>query len=61
MRNFSDLTGKFKVKARIVKKSETEVTLLTEQGKEVTLPLSKLSAADQEFLRSNVDTKNPFE
>ncbi len=61
MRTFTDATGKFKVKARIVKQSETEVTLLTEQGKEVTLPLLKLSEADQKFLRSNVAAKNPFE
>jgi hypothetical protein len=61
MRTFTDATGKFTVKARIVKQSETEVTLRTEQGKEITLPLSKLSEADQKFVRSNVAAKNPFE
>lgn len=61
MRTFTDATGKFTVKARVVKLTETQVTLLTEQGKELTLPLSKLSDADQEFLRSNAAAKSPFE
>jgi ribosomal protein L11 len=61
IRTFTDSTGKFKVKATIVKQTDTQVTLLTDKGKEVTLPLSKLSAADQEFLRSNANAKNPFE
>jgi hypothetical protein len=59
MRTFTDTTGKFKVKARIVKQSGTQVTLLTEQGKEVTLPLSKLSASDRDFLRSHLDGQSP--
>jgi hypothetical protein len=61
MRTFTDATGRFKVKAKVVKLSETQVTLLTEQGKEVTLPLAKLSPADQEFLRASGEEKNPFE
>lgn len=61
MRTFTDATGKFTVKAKVIKQSGTQVTLLTEKGKEVTLPLSKLSKADQEFLRSGGNAENPFE
>ncbi len=60
-RTFTDATGRFKVKATIQNQTESEVTLLTEKGKVVTLPISKLSDADQEFLRSTADAVNPFE
>jgi hypothetical protein len=61
MRTFTDATGKSKIKARIVKQTATEVTLFTEKGKEVTLPLAKLSEADQAFLRSAATAENPIE
>ncbi|OUT55923.1 MAG: hypothetical protein CBB71_18870 [Rhodopirellula sp. TMED11] len=61
MRTFTDATGKFRVKAKVVQQTATEVTLLTEQGKEVTLPLTRLSEADQEFLKSSATTENPFQ
>lgn len=61
MRTFTDITGKFKVKAKIVKQTDKQVTLLTEQGKEVTLPIARLSETDQEFVRSIANPKNPFE
>jgi hypothetical protein len=61
LRTFTDATGRFKVKAKVVRQTATEVTLLTEQGKEVTLPLTRLSEADQEFLKSAATAENPFQ
>ena len=50
MRTWHRSTGRFNVKAKLVEKTSTHVTLLTETGKEVTLPLAKLSQQDQDFL-----------
>jgi hypothetical protein len=58
LRTFADATGKFSVKAKVVRITESQVTLLTDAGKAVTLPLSKLSQADQEFLRSQAEEKD---
>ena len=51
-RTWVDATGQFKVVATLVRKSPTNVILLTEAGKEVTVPISRLSEADREFLAS---------
>jgi hypothetical protein len=49
---WTDATGEFKARARLLPKSETTVTIVTEDGWEVQVPISKLSEADPEFLRS---------
>jgi WD40 repeat protein len=51
-RSWSDQTGKFKIEASLVKVEDEVVTLLRKDGKEVELPLGKLSEKDQEFLQS---------
>ncbi len=56
IRTWTDATGKFQVRAKLLRKSESSVTLLTEAGREVTLPLAKLSQADLEFLRGSSGT-----
>ena len=62
MRTWTDSTGRFNVKAKLVEKTFTHVMLLTETGKEVTLPLAKLSQQDQDFLAAVSSTfENPFE
>ena len=61
VRLWIDLTGKFEVRAKLVRQTETDVTLLTEKGKEVTLPKTKLSKSDRDFLDQVGDDKNPFE
>ncbi len=61
MRWFTDATGRFKVQAAIVDQTDDQVTLLTDKGKRVTLAISKLSQADQEFLRSTKNAVNPFQ
>ncbi len=50
LREWTDSTGKFKVRATLVKVADGNVTLRKEDNKETVLPLSRLSAADREFL-----------
>lgn len=60
LRTWSDMSGKFSVKAKLIKEEGGSVFLQTEAGKELKIPVSKLSAADQQFLKAN-PTENPFE
>ena len=60
-RTWVDATGRFKVKAKLLSRTESSVTLLTENGDEKTLSIVKLSESDQKFLEENIDTENPFE
>src|SRR6056297_3487551 len=50
-RLWSDSTGNFSVKAMLIRKTEDVVTLLTSDGREVTVPLSRLSDRDRRYLR----------
>ena len=50
-RTWTDTTGKFKTKARFVELAGDTVTLETDKGKSLTIPLAKLSEADQEMAR----------
>ncbi len=52
-RTWSDVTGKFSVDAKISSRTATHVTLVKEDGKEVKLPIDKLSTADQKWLKDN--------
>ena len=61
-RIWTDATGRFKVKAKLLEHNSTELKLLTDAGKEVTLPLAKLSQEDRDFLESQSGkSENPFE
>ena len=52
VREWTDSTGKLKVMASLVKVEGDKVTLRrADNGKEVTLPIEKLSDADQEYLK----------
>ncbi len=55
-RTWTDVTGKFTVLAKLVRQSETSVTLMTETGRELTLPAAKLSQADLDFLKSTTNS-----
>jgi hypothetical protein len=52
LRTWTDSTGQHTVRAALVNKSDTTVTLRTDAGRDLTLPIAKLSEADREFLRS---------
>lgn len=71
VRTWTDATGKFKTKARLIALDGDEVTLETEAGKTITMNLAKLSDADQAMARkiaarmerdaaAGADDANPF-
>ena len=52
-REWTDATGKFKVEAKLTARTETQVTLVKDDGKEIKLSIDKLSSADQKWLKEN--------
>ncbi|MGN6133683.1 MAG: SHD1 domain-containing protein, partial [Aureliella sp.] len=50
-RLWSDATGQFKVKAALLKIAGGRVDLRTEQSKELSVPIDKLSSKDQTFIK----------
>ncbi len=63
MRTWQDASGKFDVDAVLVGVKDDKVTLKKKDGKQITLPVSKLSDEDQEYLKAQSKPKevNPFE
>lgn len=62
VRTWTDASGQHRIEARLVSRTDTEVTLLTDKGRELTLPLEKLSQEDQALLaKVNPAVENPFE
>lgn len=59
-RTWTDSTGTFSVEAQMLSSDGTQVKIKKTDGKVLTLPLSKLSAKDQAYVRSN-GNENPFE
>lgn len=58
-RTWTDATGKFKTEATLVSRTETTVTLKKTATRDlVTIPLNKLSAADQQYLKENATTSD---
>ncbi|MEI8214150.1 MAG: SHD1 domain-containing protein [Planctomycetota bacterium] len=51
-RNWSDTTGKFSVEAKLVKVTADSVQLEKADGQKITVPLSKLSVDDRNYLES---------
>jgi hypothetical protein len=51
LRTWTDASGKFKVEAELLGVQEGKVRLKRPNGKEVTIPIDKLSAADREIAR----------
>ena len=52
-RVWTDSTGKHTVEATLASRTSTQITIIKDDGKEVTLSIEKLSAADQKWLREN--------
>lgn len=52
-RTWTDLTGKHKVEAKLLSRTSSQVTLIKDDGKEVTLSIDKLSQVDQKWLKEN--------
>lgn len=61
-RTWTDASGRFKIEGKYLGKVGDSVRLLRADGKELTVPLSKLSAADQKFVaaRETPEPENPF-
>src|SRR5436305_5484135 len=51
-REWADVTGKFKIEAELVAVRNGKVILEKTDGTVITVPLDKLSAADQAFLKA---------
>lgn len=61
-REWSDSTGKFKIEAEFVSLEDGKVLLKKPDGGQVTIPLEKLSAADQKAAQKMAsEPANPFE
>jgi hypothetical protein len=64
MRTWTDVTGSFKVEAQFVKMDGSNVVLKRKDGKEINVPVSRLSNADQTIVEElkKVDlSQNPFQ
>ena len=53
-RTWKDASGKFTIEAVFVSKAASTITLKKDDGKEVTLPLTKLSKEDQAWIKENL-------
>ena len=60
MRTWTDKSGRFRIEASFVSEENGSVKLLRKDGKPATVPLDKLSEADQAFIRQMLE-ENPFE
>jgi hypothetical protein len=61
-RTWTDVSGRFTIEGKYLGKTGDSVRLLRADGKELTVPLAKLSAADQKFVaaRETPEPENPF-
>ena len=62
-RTWTSANGKFKVRATLIEHDEDQIRLEKRDGSQISVPISKLSAEDQQYLSSLKDTtekENPF-
>ncbi len=61
LRTWTDSTGQHKVEARFVSVTDGKVILKTDKGREIKLPLDRLSEDDRDLLRNAIAiSDNPF-
>ena len=61
LRTWTDVTGKYKIEARFLKRTKDELTIKTDAGREITMPIEKLIESDRELLPEWKDeSDNPF-
>lgn len=61
-RTWTDASGKFKVEAELIKVSGEDLIIRrVDDGREITLPITKLSPADQTFVKQWQSNENPFD
>ena len=56
-----DVTGTYSIEAVFLRSHGGKVTLKRSDGKEITLPLDKLSEEDRAYVAKQVKPVNPFE
>ncbi|MGA2035134.1 MAG: SHD1 domain-containing protein, partial [Thermoguttaceae bacterium] len=63
LRTWHDASGSFEVEAAFVRADAEKVTILKKNGRELTVPLAKLSDEDQEYVKTQNKPKpvNPFQ
>jgi len=61
VRTWTDVTGKHTIEAELISATPTEVTLRRADGKEVKLPLAKLSPADRALVKKQIAADKPSE
>jgi hypothetical protein len=60
-RTWTDASGQHKVEAKLVCRTEAMVTLQTDKGREINMPIEKLSDEDRKLLNSvPAAVENPF-
>lgn len=60
-RLWKDASGKFQIRAALVEQTATTVRLHTADGRELSVPIQRLSQADQDYLKSlSAPAENPF-
>lgn len=59
-RTWTDSTGRFKLRAKLLQHDANRVTLERDNGMKVTIEISRLSTEDRDFL-SKMDEDNPFQ
>ncbi len=57
LRTWTDVTGKYRVRARLLRIAETQVVLRREDGQQVSVPLGKLSREDRRYIESSAPIK----
>ena len=60
-RTWSDVTGTFKIDASLINVIDGNVNLRRADGKTLSVPLNKLSEADQAFVNEQQSPENPFQ
>ncbi|MGO9107855.1 MAG: SHD1 domain-containing protein [Thermoguttaceae bacterium] len=60
-RTWHDVTGTYSIEAVLIRSRDGKVTLKRADGKEITLPLDKLSEEDRAYVAKHAKPINPFE
>ncbi len=61
VRVWQDASGRFQIRASLIEQTANDARLLTEDGREITVPILRLGQADQQYLKSLLTPDdNPF-
>jgi hypothetical protein len=60
-RTWSDASGAFQIEAKLIEHLGESVRLVRKDGKEVVVPLARLSEADRQYAATATKAENPFE